>query len=149
MNLRHTHAAMGLRGSIVAIAEFALDFHVCTFLQGAGPVGQLVPADDTVPFGARLLFVAAFLFPAHAGCQREARENGSVRCGSALRVLAKKSDERDAIFAKHVCCLPFVPCSVGATRSEGGPLSRQAKTVFRRLRSTLFALFAKGGKPAI
>ena len=109
MNLRHAYAAIGFRGSVFAIAQFAFDFHVSTFLQSAGPVGQLVPADDTVPFGARLVFVAAFLFPAHAGCEREAGENGSVRGGSALRVLAEKSDESDAIFAKHVCCLSFAP----------------------------------------
>ena len=109
MNLRHPHAAIRFGGSVVAIAQFAFDFHVSTFLQGTGPVGQLVPAEDTVPFRARLVVVAALLFPAHAGGEREASENGSARCGSALRVLAKKSDESDAIFAKHGCCHPFVP----------------------------------------
>ena len=109
MNFRHANTTVGFLRRVFAIAQFAFDFHVSAFLQGAGPVGQLVPAEDTVPFGARLVFVAAFLFPAHAGGEREAGENGSVRCGSALRVLAEKSDESDAIFAKHVCCLPFVP----------------------------------------
>jgi hypothetical protein len=47
MNLRHAHAAIGFRRSIVAIAQFAFDFHVSTCLQGAGPKGleQIVGAD--------------------------------------------------------------------------------------------------------
>ena len=62
MNLRHAHAAIGFRGCLFAIAKLAFDIHVSTFLEGAGPAGQLVPAKDTVPFRAPLVFVAAFLF---------------------------------------------------------------------------------------
>ena len=70
MNLRHAHAAVGFRRCIFAIAQLAFDFDIRTFLQGAGPFGQLVPADDTMPFGARLVLVAVFLFSAHAGGER-------------------------------------------------------------------------------
>jgi len=64
MDLRQADAPIGFCRSIVAIPQFALDFDVSALLQGTGPVGEFVPAKDAVPFRARLVLVAAFLFPA-------------------------------------------------------------------------------------
>jgi hypothetical protein len=73
-----------------------------------------------VPFGARFVIVTAFVSPAHARREREASVYRAVRCGTGLSMLAEKTNEGDAILAKHVFCLPFVPRFVGATRCEGG-----------------------------
>ena len=61
-----------------------------------------------MPFGARPVLAAAFLFPAHASRERQASIGGAVRCGSDLGVLAEKTNESDAIFAKDV--FVFLTC---------------------------------------
>jgi hypothetical protein len=53
-------------------------------------------------------------------------------------MLAGKTNESDAILAKHVFVLSFVPRFVGTTRCEGGPLSKQARPFFRRVQGRLF-----------
>src|SRR5689334_23221729 len=73
-----------------------------------------------MPFGARLVLVAVFLFPTHVGGERQASAGGAVRCGAAFCVLAEKTNESDAIFAKHVFVFLSCPDRLGRPRSEGG-----------------------------
>jgi hypothetical protein len=57
----HANAAIGFSGSIFAISQFAF-FDVCAFPQATCPFRQLVPTDDAMPFGGRLVFVLPFSF---------------------------------------------------------------------------------------
>ena len=82
------NAAIGFSGSIFAISQFAFNFDVCAFLQAICLFRQLVPADDAMPFRARLVFVAV-LFPTHPSRKREPSVSIAVRCGAALRVRSR------------------------------------------------------------
>ncbi len=79
MDFGHAKAAIGLCRRVFAVAQFAFDLDIRTFLQCAGPFRQLVPAVDAMPFGPPLVLVASVLFPAHAPGDGEASVNGAVR----------------------------------------------------------------------
>src|SRR5690242_3827947 len=90
-----------------------------------------------MPFGARLVLVAAFLLPAHAGSERKTGVKGAVRCGAAFSVLAEKTNESDAILAKHVFVFLSCPDRLGRPGAKGAAL-QVSEAVFRRVRSGLF-----------
>jgi hypothetical protein len=153
MDLSNANAAIAFRGRVFAIAELAFDFHVSALLQNARPFRQLVPAENAMPFGAGPVLGAAFLFPVHARGQRKPRSNsGAVWRRTRLCVPSEKTDESNAILAKHVFVFLSCPICWGDPERRG-PLSRQVKPVFRRFRSRLFAVWQKGaagslrGKP--
>ena len=75
-----------------------------------------------MPFGTRFVFVTAFLFPAHARRERQAGVDGPVRCGAGLGVLAEKTNESDAILAKHVFVFLSCPDSLGRPGAKGAAL---------------------------
>jgi hypothetical protein len=58
MDFSYANAAIRFRRRVLAIAQLAFDFDIRAFLQCAGPFRQLVPADDAMPFGARVVLVA-------------------------------------------------------------------------------------------
>src|SRR5690348_12142452 len=131
MNFSHTKAVVGLWRRVFAIAQFAFNFYICTFLQCASPFGQLFPADDAMPFGARLVLVAAFLFPARVGGEGEASVDRAVCCRAGFGVLTEKTNESDAIFAKHVFVFLSCPDWLGRPGAKGAALQTR-KAVFRR-----------------
>ena len=62
MDFSHAQAVIGLYRRIFAIAQFAFDFDIRTFLQCASPFRQLFPADDAMPFGRVLYSLLPFSF---------------------------------------------------------------------------------------
>src|SRR5690348_11344205 len=82
-----------------------------------------------MPFGARLVFVAAFLFPTHAGCEGEASVNGTIRCRAAFGVLAEKP-MRVMRFLQSMYLSSFHAPIGWGDRERRGPLSRPARLFF-------------------
>jgi hypothetical protein len=78
-------------------------------MQIASPICEFVLTDHAMPLDPRLVFTVAVLFPADAGCKREASILIAVRRRASLGVLANKPDESNAIFAKHV--FVFLSCT--------------------------------------
>ena len=66
MNFRHPNSTVGFHRRVFAIAQFTFNFHVSALLQHAGLFRQFAPADDAMPFWARLVLGAALLLPTDA-----------------------------------------------------------------------------------
>ena len=128
VDLGHSNAAIGFRGSEFAIAQLTFDFHTGPFLQSGGPFAQLIPADDTMPFDACLVFTRSFLFPADTGSEREASVSGAIRGCAGLRGLADESNEGGAILAKDFLSSFRAPIRRGDPVRRG--LSRRAGLFF-------------------
>jgi hypothetical protein len=116
------------------VPEFAFDLDVSALLQSAGPFTELVPADNAMPFRARSVFATAALFPAHVRSEREASVDSAVRRGAGFGVLAEKTNESDAILAKHVFVFLSCPDPLGRPGAKGAALEA-SEGVFRRLRT--------------
>jgi hypothetical protein len=99
------------------------------FLQSSSPFAQLIPADNAMPFNACLVLSGSFLFPAHAGSEREASVDIAIRYRASLSRLADETNESDAILAEHLLSSFRAPIRRGDPVRRG-PLSRQARQFF-------------------
>jgi len=132
--------------------QFALDFDLRAFLKVGGPLAELVPADDSMPLGACVVFAGFLHLLAHARRDGKAGVGSSVQGVACLSVLAEKPNESDSILAKHV--FVFLSCPIRrGDPVRRGPLSRQARQFFGGAPGQIVCVVSKGaagnlaGKP--
>ncbi len=142
IDLRHANAAIGFRGSEFAITELAFNFHIGAFLQSAGPFAQLIPADDAMPFHARLYSLVPFSFQLTLVASEKRVyvvpfEVERVSAGWPTKPM------RVMRFLQNMFWSSFRAPIRRGDPVRRGPFSKRARDVFRRLPAILFVAFQK------